>query len=423
MLDPYVSILASLLDSNYVKVVTTSLRCFGLLLRMPLPSLRQHMRHLSQSLFVLLHKYAGAGMKQGQNFELLVLAFKVMTTLVRETSLCRLSKQQLHVLLTYVERDVYDHSRQSVAFALLKAILHRKVDADELHGLMDKVATMSIEHEQAHIRSQCRESYLQYVLDYPMKRRMKKAVGFFTAQLEYSTEAGRLSALEMLDAYSNKFPQQTLSHYAPSLFVPMAARLVNDQSPNVQRVAAAGIRSLLSKLDEPSRDSLLSVVLAWCKEQMFATRRLGAQTLGLFAEVEKERFERHLPDVMPVLVEEMHPDKFQELTMRDIERAKDHIAFMYLVSLTKIVDACNVARAPATRESFGTLCGYADTYLLYPHDWVRLAASQFYGRVFAAYTPDEVAAACKPATKVPRSSDYLLVDTPAKLREIGRAHV
>ncbi|KAL1433656.1 hypothetical protein MTO96_012479 [Rhipicephalus appendiculatus] len=385
MLDPYVSILASLLDSNYVKVVTTSLRCFGLLLRMSLPSLRKHMRHLSPVA--------------------VCASAQVMTTLVRDTSLCRLSKQQLHVLLTYVERDVYDHSRQSVAFALLKAILHRKVDAEELHGLMDKVATMSIEHEQAHIRSQCRESYLQYVLDYPMKRRMKKAVGFFAAQLEYSTEAGRLSALEMLDAYSNKFPQ--LSDLAgifilcskrcptmpPSLFVPMAARLVNDQSPNVQRVAAAGIRSLLSKLDEPSRDTLLSVALAWCKEQMFATRRLGAQTLGLFAEVEKERFERHLADVMPVLVEEMHPDKFQELTMQDIERAKDHIAFMYLVSLTKIVDACNVARAPATQESFGALCGYADTYLLYAHDW---RANQ--------------------ASKVPRSSDYLLVDTPSKVR-------
>lgn len=419
MLDPYVSVLAKLLDSSYVKVVTTSLRCFGLLLRMELPSLKPHMRHLSQSLFVLLHKYAGAGMKQGQNFELLVLAFKVMTTLVRDTSLCRLTKQQLHVLLTYVERDVHDQSRQSVAFALLKAILHRKVDVEELHDLMDKVAAMSIEHEQAHIRSQCREAYLQYVLDYPMKRRMKKAVGFFTAQLEYCTEAGRLSALEMLDAYSNKFPQPTLSHYAPTLFVPMAARLVNDQSPNVQRVAAAGIRSLLDKLKETSRDTLLSVALAWCKERMFATRRLGAQTLGLFAEVEKERFEHHLPDVIPVLVEEMHPKKFQELVVEDIERAKDHIVFMYLNSLTKIVDACNVARAPATQESFATLCGYADTYLLHPHDWVRLAASQFYGRVFAAYAPDEVAAACNPAAaKGPRSSDYLLVNTPTKIRNL-----
>ncbi|KAH6924225.1 hypothetical protein HPB50_013888 [Hyalomma asiaticum] len=418
MLDPYVSVLAKLLDSNYVKVVTTSLRCFGLLLRMELPSLKPHMRHLSQSLFVLLHKYAGAGMKQGQNFELLVLAFKVMTTLVRDTSLCRLTKPQLHVLLTYVERDVHDQSRQSVAFALLKAILHRKVDVEELHDLMDKVAAMSIEHEQAHIRSQCREAYLQYVLDYPMKRRMKKAVGFFTAQLEYCTEAGRLSALEMLDAYSNKFPQSTLSHYAPTLFVPMAARLVNDQSPNVQRVAAAGIRSLLDKVC--SLTFLFNVLfsmlhLLW----FFATRRIGAQTLGLFAEVEKERFERHLPDVMPVLVEEMHPNKFQELVVEDIERAKDHIVFMYLNSLTKIVDACNVARAPATQESFATLCGYAEAYLLHPHDWVRLAASQFYGRVFAAYTPDEVAAACDPsAAKGPRSSDYLLVNTPSKIRNL-----
>ncbi|KAH8030359.1 hypothetical protein HPB51_006791 [Rhipicephalus microplus] len=120
MLDPFVSMLASLLRSEYVKIMTTSLRCFGLLLQMPLPSLRQHTHHVTQSLFVLLQNYAG--MKQGENFELLVLAFKVMTTLVRDTSLCRLGKQQLRVLLTYVERDVYDQTRQSVAFALLKVM-------------------------------------------------------------------------------------------------------------------------------------------------------------------------------------------------------------------------------------------------------------------------------------------------------------
>ncbi|KAK8782799.1 hypothetical protein V5799_015864 [Amblyomma americanum] len=417
MLDPFVSLLAGFLDSTYVKVLTVTLRCYGQLLRLPLPSLSRYVRKLGKALFVLLHKYAGAGMKQGQNFELLVLSFKVMTTLVRDSPLYQLTRKQLLVLLTYIEQDVYDQSRQSVAFALLKAILQRRIQAEEVHDLMDKVATMSIENEQAHIRSQCREAYLQYVLDYPMQRRMKKAVGFFTAQLDYATEDGRLSALEMLHAYSAKFPLKTLSHYAGTLFVPIAARLVNDTSPNVRRVAAAGIRSLLEKLDEATRNSLLSVVLTWCEQKMFATRRLAAQVLGLFADVEKERFERHLADLLPVLVKEMHPDKFEELTVEDIERTKDHIIYLYLVSLSKVAMACSLVRAPAMQENFGTLCGYAETYLLHPHAWVRLAASQFYGAVFAAYKPEEVATACGPSAEE-SSPEYLLTESPSKVRNL-----
>ncbi|KAH9380281.1 hypothetical protein HPB48_000614 [Haemaphysalis longicornis] len=380
-----------------LKIVTTSLRCLGKMLRMPLPALRKHVHRLGKALFVLLHKYAGAGMKQGDNFQLLVLAFKVMTTLVKEGgSLYQLSRKQLLVLLTYIEHDVYDHSRQSVAFALLKAILHRRIDAEEVHELMDKVATMSIADEQAHIRSQCREAYLQYVLDYPMRRRMKKAVGFFTAQLEYSTVEGRLSALEMLHSYSVKFPPDVLAHYSGVLFVSISARLVNDTTPSVRRVAAAGIRSLLEK---------------------FATRRLASQLLGLFAEVEKEAFARHLPALLPTLVEQMHPSRFDEFAVEDIERTKDHIAYLYLVSLSKAAIACKLARAPATQEDFGTLCGYAAEYLLHAHAWVRLAASQFYGAVFTAYTPDELAAACAPDANL-ASQDYLLTDTPTKIRSL-----
>ncbi|KAG0428721.1 hypothetical protein HPB47_024312, partial [Ixodes persulcatus] len=228
MLDPFVPLLTQLVDSSYVKVVTTSLRCFVRLLRMPLPSLGSHVQRLGRSLFVLLHRHTGASMKQGENMELLTLAFKVVTVLVKEASLFPMEKPQLLVLLSYVERDVHDHSRQSVAFALLKAVLLRRVEAEEVHELMQKVATMSIADERAHVRAQCREAYLQYVLDYPMKRRMKNVVGFFTAQLEYPLESGRLSALEMLHAYSAKFPQ----------------------------------------LDDNGRTSLFSVALAWCGEKM-----------------------------------------------------------------------------------------------------------------------------------------------------------
>ncbi|CAN7946136.1 unnamed protein product, partial [Ixodes pacificus] len=397
------------------QVVTTSLRCFVRLLRMPLPSLGSHVQRLGRSLFVLLHRHTGASMKQGENMELLTLAFKVVTVLVKEASLFPMEKPQLLVLLSYVERDVHDHSRQSVAFALLKAVLLRRVEAEEVHELMQKVATMSIVDERAHVRAQCREAYLQYVLDYPMKRRMKNVVGFFTAQLEYPLESGRLSALEMLHAYSAKFPQKTLQHYSGTLFVSVAARLVNDPSSSVRRVAAAAVRGLLEKLDDNGRTSLFSVALAWCGEKMLATRRLAAQVVGLFAEVEKDKFARHLPALLPVLVEQMHPDRFQESAVADVQRTKDHMAYLYLVSLSKVAMACALARDAASQEQLGTLCDYALEFLLHPHTWVRLAAAQLYGAIFAAYSPEEVAEACREDAP-PSAPEYLLQGTAAKVR-------
>ncbi|CAN7995062.1 unnamed protein product, partial [Ixodes hexagonus] len=416
MLDPFVPLLTQLVDSSYVKVVSTSLRCFVRLLRMPLPSLGSHVQRLGRSLFVLLHRHTG--MKQGDNLELLMLAFKVVTVLVKEASLFPLETPQLLVLLSYVERDVHDHSRQSIAFALLKALLLRRVEADEVHELMEKVATMSIVDERAHVRAQCREAYLQYVLDYPMKRRMKNVVGFFTAQLEFPLETGRLSALEMLHAYSAKFPQRTLAHYSGTLFVSVAARLVNDASASVRRVAAAALRSLLEKLDDNGRSSLFSVALAWCGEKMLATRRLAAQVVGLFAEVEGDKFSRHLPALLPVLVEQMHPDRFQESAAADVERTKDHMAYLYLVSLSKAAMACPLARDPNSQGHLGTLCGYALEFLLHPHTWVRLAAAQLYGALFAAYQPEEVAQACRVVGDAP---DYLLEESALKVRRLVEA--
>ncbi|XP_064489796.1 small subunit processome component 20 homolog [Ornithodoros turicata] len=415
MLDPFVPLLTSLVDSSHVKVVTISLRCFVRLLQMELPALKDNMPQLARSLFVILHKYAGAGMKQGENFELVVLSFKVMTILVREPDMYKTEENQLIVLLGYVETDLYDHTRQSTAFALLKAILAHKLDKPQLHELMEKIAQMSISDEKEHVRSKCREVYLHYVLDYPMKHRMRKAVGFFVAQLGYGVESGRASALEMINAYSAHFPPATLEHYAGTLFVAMAARLVNDDSPNMRRMASAAVKSLLGKLSDNSRSSLFAIVVSWMKAKMFAMLRLAAQVIGVFAEIEKEKFERFLPDLLPLLVAHLNPEKFEEFVAEDIEKTKDHIAYQLLVSLAKIVLACNVIRNPTYYEQTGKILEYTTSLLLHPHVWVRLAASQLFGAVFTSYDVEEIVSACQ---SEPDTQDYLLKDCAKKIRDL-----
>jgi U3 small nucleolar RNA-associated protein 20 len=63
----------------------------------------------------------------------------------------------MKALLLYAEQDMHDFNRQATAFALLKAVLARKLVAPEMHDVMDKVAKLSITSEHAHIRLQARQ--------------------------------------------------------------------------------------------------------------------------------------------------------------------------------------------------------------------------------------------------------------------------
>ena len=59
------------------QVVTISLRCVSGLVKFPLPSLTRCVPKIGKNLFKLLKNYAKAGAKVGENFEMVLSAFKV----------------------------------------------------------------------------------------------------------------------------------------------------------------------------------------------------------------------------------------------------------------------------------------------------------------------------------------------------------
>lgn len=59
------------------QLTTVALHCMSWILKMDLPALRQNIQNISASIFKLLHKYAAAGLSKGDNFDLVVAAFKV----------------------------------------------------------------------------------------------------------------------------------------------------------------------------------------------------------------------------------------------------------------------------------------------------------------------------------------------------------
>ena len=48
----------------------------------------------------------------GDNYEMIMTSFKTMTVIIRDGKEHKVSTKQLQILMTYVEEDIYDSSRQ-----------------------------------------------------------------------------------------------------------------------------------------------------------------------------------------------------------------------------------------------------------------------------------------------------------------------
>ncbi|KAF5307846.1 hypothetical protein FQR65_LT18318 [Abscondita terminalis] len=204
--------------SAHVKKLTTlTLQCLGRILSYDLPSLREEIGAISECLFEILHKYAAAGLGKGENFDLVLAAFKTMAVIVRVVKYHAIAQKDLKILLLYVEQDLNNHERQAIAFTLLKAIILRKLMVNEMHAVMKKVAELSITSELSHVRAQARSVFHQFIMNYPLMKRIDNHIAFLPLlQINYDVQFGRESAIEMINTFINTFPNEILLKHCGS---------------------------------------------------------------------------------------------------------------------------------------------------------------------------------------------------------------
>jgi U3 small nucleolar RNA-associated protein 20 len=212
MLEPYLPKFVEYLDGKYLKVTTMTLRCLNGFLRYPMPALSKYSKEISNKLFTLLRTYSNSSSDVGtaaysENFELLMICFKLISTLIRDCDTFQINDEQLQVLVLYAERNLYDNNKQASAFNLLKSILSRKLHCDELNEVLAKVMKLSIQADSLNVRMQSRQTILTYMLEYSLgDKKIQKLLEFYIVQLDYEYENGRESALEMLATVFTTFP-------------------------------------------------------------------------------------------------------------------------------------------------------------------------------------------------------------------------
>lgn len=155
---------------------------------------------------------------------LLIICFynsQTLSTFIREVKYHRLDDDQLRKSILYAEQElstVEDGGcTVTTTFTLIKALLSRQHNCPELKELMTHVAKASITCERDAVRTQARQTFYQYLMDYPIGKALNGHVQFFLSQLEYEVQNGRESALEMITLLIKTLPPVSIVHKSLSL--------------------------------------------------------------------------------------------------------------------------------------------------------------------------------------------------------------
>ncbi|VDO77732.1 unnamed protein product [Haemonchus placei] len=287
-LDPFVPLVTQSLEFKYEKA--SDFQCSSMLDR----------------LFLLLSEYSilGSAANKESVINLNQLLCKAFTQLIIASNASFLTNKHISLLLSYVEIDILDSSRQATAFALIKAFVRKKVQHPQILDVMKKLRELSITSPFPHIRTQCREVLCDFIGNHPSSDDPQTHIEWFIAQLDYELEDGRLSAVDMLNSLFSKLEPTVLNGSCFFNVSKMGTSLFNEESVKCRRFITAALNKLLSSVSESARSDVFSACCDWLElrgEEQEGARFIGMDLVAQISKVEGEAFASRFSAILPSL--------------------------------------------------------------------------------------------------------------------------
>jgi U3 small nucleolar RNA-associated protein 20 len=379
-LDPLVKLIGNALYSSSEPVIVASLKASASILRCPLKSVPSSAPLIARQVLAIIRS-TGSG-----ESDVAQAGLKALTSILRDCEAALIKEKDLLFLIELVSPYLEDPDRQGTVFALLKAIVARRLIVPELYDVMADVSAILVTSQSAQTRESARSLLLQFLLEYPQGAgRLQTTLGFFARNLSYEHASGRSSVLELLGALVSKFDPALLAKYAEMIFVALVLCLANDQDKSCREASASVLQSLVKKLGEGERKVFVGHLHTWASQRGQARlRAVAVQVYGLIIDALQREASPHaaalFADAQLIL-----DDSIQSLTVAgddgddmdvDIEWQPPYQAMLAVSRLLQTVPEHTLDAVKSTQDKI-------IPHLLFPHAWVRSAACRLLGVYFA----------------------------------------
>lgn len=377
-LEPFVVSIGNTLYTRTEAVLVAALKAVPAILQCSVKAASSSAALISKQILVIIRSMGSTESEVTQT------AFKSLATILRECPSSNVKETDLLFLLEILTPDLEEPSHQASAFALLRAIVSRKLVVPELYDLMTTISSILVTSQSPHTRESARSLLLQFLLDYPQgSGRLQTTLTFFARNLSFEHVSGRLSVLELLHAVITKFDANLLAKHAEMLFVALVLCVANDDEKSCRESAANVVQSLLKRLADEQKRAVVGHLHAWATESEKARLRgVAAQVYGLL--VEALQRDAALP-VTTILVDVLAITESARAMLAEDDDHADHVldwqmAYHALQTLSKLLQVYPELTVNYSKVEWT----HVFALLVFPHPWVRNVACRLLGLLFAA---------------------------------------
>lgn len=299
--------------------------------------------------------------------ELCQMGLKFLSVTVRHKNI-KLKESALSYVLGRIQPDLMEPSKQGLAFNFVKALISKHIVLPELYDLVDNIAEIMITNHSKDIRDVSRGVYYHFLMEYDQsKGRLEKQFKFMLNNLQYPSQDGRQSVLELLNLIISKSGPVLLKKLSSSFFVALAEVCVQDDAPKCREMASVLISNLIERLGDDNLGDIRNYITVWLKQ----TGNEQFINLGL------KIYKLHLS--------KFSPEKDTPLDSLGISRIQSILANVDADSDSSwdtVYTCLGVFEVYASKSETVFSNEFEKTWkhiikcLLYPHSWVRLSASR-----------------------------------------------
>lgn len=171
-LDLHITTLLKFIESTEVKIKILSLKCMTCIWKFQYKSevLLKTEPAIIKNIFEVVRKFVDQTiLRKDENLQLIKSAFKSLIVFIKTVRPGVFIPAQIELMLSYVQNEMENPNENAMAFALLRAIVEKKLQSKTISSVSKKVAELSIYSEYEWVRNESKLIVQSHIKNYPSK--------------------------------------------------------------------------------------------------------------------------------------------------------------------------------------------------------------------------------------------------------------